>query len=138
MIFHLNNRRKEKLESFVLISIIIIIFPFFYTLVRYAGALQWQCSSAPFSTVNKICFLGQLSTLYTFFGCPWNESFFLVPEVLSTNMDTLYTLLSNAFQSKFVIFCTNSKGGLIHHPVYIPCFILNLIFRSDSIKIFKH
>lgn len=89
MIFHLNNRRKEKIESFVSISI--IIFPFFYTLVRYAGALQWQCSSAPFSTINKICFLGQSSTLYTFFGCPWNESFFLVPEVLSTNMDTLYT-----------------------------------------------
>ena len=98
MIFHLNNRRKEKLESFVLISIIIIIFPFFYILVRYAGALQWQCSSVPFSTVNKICFLGQLSTLYTFFGCPWNESFFLVPEVLSTITWTLYILLSNAFR----------------------------------------
>jgi hypothetical protein len=116
VIFHLNNRRKEKLESFVSISIIIIRFPFFYTLIRYAGALQCQCSSAPFSTVNKKCFFGQVSALYTFFGCPWNESFFLVPQVIITNMDTL--LLSNAFRSKFVIFCISSKGGFTPQSIF--------------------
>jgi hypothetical protein len=127
MIYHLNNRRKEKLESFVSISII-IRFLFFYTLIRSAEALHWQCSSAPLSTVNKISFFGQVSVLYTFFRCPWNESFFLVPQVPSTNVDTLYT--EYASEVKFIVFSIISKGGL-RHSIY-SMFYVKSYFRSDS------